>query len=320
MGAAKKGERGPKARWDRFWSDLKRFDERLTWQEVTVDLSELQDGSAIRVYRKKRHIKTILATVAFLLLIGLSFLPLDYDNVRLMPQAFFEAIADLFTPNPLRTKTAAGWWAYAWQAFAFGVDGGEPFWMLFEICFLGTLLGSLFSIPIYYLCARNVARSPWIYQPVRILNDFIRSVPLFVVCMFFVMFIGIGNSIAAVLGIAVFSLGVMYQMMYEYIETLEMSPFEAIRSCGAGVTQSVALGLHPDVMPMFAAYFVYTLELNIRGAVILSYVGFSGTYVYALKSNIDNLWYDRAGAMLVPLFIVVALLQFASNAMARKLR
>ena len=80
----------------------------------------------------------------------------------------------------------------------------------------------------------------------------------------------------------------MYQMMYEYIETLEMSPFEGIRSCGGTNLQCVNVGLHPEVKPMFFAYFIYSLEINIRASVILSYVGFGG-YVKTLQNNIDML-------------------------------
>jgi phosphonate transport system permease protein len=129
----------------------------------------------------------------------------------------------------------------------------------------------------------------------------------------------VGNSIDAVLTIAIFTLGIMYQMMFEYIETLEMLPFEAIRSAGGTNLQCTHIGLAPEVRPMFFAYFIYTLEINIRASVILSYVGFKG-YVYDLQNNITQGFYDYVGAMLWPLLVVVALLQFLSNSLARRLR
>jgi phosphonate transport system permease protein len=212
-----------------------------------------------------------------------------------------------------RTIDSAGWWAYSWKMFS------TQFIMLFEVCFLGTFLGCIFSIPLYYLCSRNVVHSPWIYQTTRIINDVLRTIPMFMTCMFINQFFGTGNTIDGVLAIAFFTAGIMYQMMYEYIETLEMSPFEAVRSCGGTNLQCINLGLHPEIKPMFFAYSIYTLEINIRASVILSYVGFGG-FVKILIDNIDQGYYDYAGAMLLPLFLIVIVLQFVSNTLVRKLR
>ncbi len=109
-------------------------------------------------------------------------------------------------------------------------------------------------------------------------------------------------------------------MRYEYLETLNRRPFESIRSCGGTNLQSVFLGLHPEVKPMFFAYSIYTLEINIRASVVLGYVGISSTYRNALEIFIENAWYDYVGARILPLFFVVAVLQIVSNTLVRKLR
>jgi len=285
----------------------------ISVKRVAVDLSPNQDGSEMRTIDKKRPIGLFLSLGLALLVFACCFIPLNYRAVFWNPTSFWTAIRALFTPNPLRTKTWEGWWAYSWKEFT------TEFAHLFYVCFLGTVLGALIAIPVYYLCAHNVTRSPWIHQPVRIFNDFLRTIPIFLIGLLISQIFSTGNSINSVLTIAVFTLGVMYQMMYEYIETLEMSPFEGIRSCGGNNLQCVNLGLHPEVKPMFFAYFIYSLEINIRASVILSYVGFGG-YVKTLQNNIDTGYYDWAGAMLIPLFLVVVILQFASNTLARKLR
>lgn len=295
-----------KKRYSAWW-------EKISTKHVEVDLSLNQDGSMMRSIAKKRPIGLIAGLLLALVLFACCFIPLNYRTVFWNPTSFWSAIKALFTPNPLRTKTTEGWWLYSWKEFT------TEFAHLFYVCFLGTVLGALVAIPVYYLCAHNVTRSPWIHQPVRIFNDFLRTIPIFLIGLFISQIFSTGNSINSVLTIAVFTLGVMYQMMYEYIETLEMSPFEGIRSCGGTNLQCVNVGLHPEVKPMFFAYFIYSLEINIRASVILSYVGFGG-YVKTLQNNIDMGYYDWAGAMLVPLFIVVVILQFTSNTLARKLR
>jgi phosphonate transport system permease protein len=292
---------------------VKAFDAKISYKEVSVDISEKQDGSMMRTISKKRPIKFWFWVALMAVVLLICFLSIKQRTIRFTWSAFFEAFASLFTPSPLRTKTIAGWWAYSWNTFT------TSFWHLFEICFLGTLLGSLISIPVYYLCARNVTSNPWIRTPVRLINDLIRTIPMFLVGLLISQIFSIANNIDGVLTIAVFTIGIMYQMMYEFIETLEMSPFEAIRASGGRSLQNVNLGLHPEVKPMFFAYFIYTLEINIRASVILSYVGFGG-YITILQDNISAGYFDYAGSMLLPLLLVVAALQFISNWMVRKLR
>ena len=295
--------------------------QKINYTSVTMDLSERQDGSDIKTVVKKRPVFKIGCLIFVFVLFCLSFIPLNYTLIRWMPKNFFDSFVSLFKPfsywydgvNYGRTKDVAGWWAYSWKMFS------TQFLSLFEICFLGTLIGCLFSIPVYYLCSRNVVHSPWVYQTTRVFNDILRTIPMFLTCMFISQFFGTGNTVDGVLAISFFTTGIMYQMMYEYIETLEMSPFEAIRSCGGRNLQCINLGLHPEIKPMFFAYSIYTLEINIRASVILSYVGFGG-YVKILIDNIDQHWYDYAGAMLLPLLLVVVILQFVSNTLVRKLR
>ena len=70
---------------------------------------------------------------------------------------------------------------------------------------------------------------------------------------------------------------------------------------------------------MFFANVLYTFEINIRASVILGYVG-AGGYGYALKNNYASGYYDKIGAMMIPLFIEVIFLQIISNMLGRKSR
>lgn len=299
--------------------------ERLFYKHVDIDLSEAQDGSNVKTIRKPRKTKVILILVAILVVLGVSFIPFNYDNdVHIKWNYFFRCFKEMFTPNELRTKTAAGWWSFSWNSFAVGINStlvnSTSFLQIFEICFIGTFLGGILSIPVYYACAHNVNKNPYFRIPFKLFNNFLRCVPMFIFCIMFGMLMGSGNILPAILAIGVFSLGIMYQMMYEYLETLNMRPFESMRSGGASNLQSVWLGLHPEVKPMFFAYWLYTLEINIRASVILSYVGITSTFINSLQTYIQYGWYDYVGAMVVPLFLVVATLQIVSNVLVRKLR
>lgn len=295
------------------------------YKNVSVDLSEEQDGSNVKVIRKPRITKTILILLAVALVVGLSFIPFNYQNrLKINWVAFGENFRDMFTPNQYRTENWSGWWKFAWESFAKGIHtpliNSSPFLQIFSLNFVATSLGAILAIPVYYLCANNVNHNPFVRVPVKIFYDFLRCIPMFIICVIFGLVMGSGNTLPSVLAVAVFTLGIMYQMMYEYLETLNMRPFESMRACGANNLQSVSLGLHPEVKPMFFAYSIYALEINIRASVVLSYVGITSTYLNSLQIFIENGWYDYVGAMLVPLFIVVASLQLISNTLVRKLR
>lgn len=291
----------------------KEFVDKYFYYDVTVDLSEAQDGSCTRIIRKKKPIALIVSLAAVvLLLIGCLF-TIDYKTFSGFKWDQLGAIfVKMFSPLPNSLKTWDAYWDYMWGTAI------KDIWTTNEMCFLGTIIGCVLSVPIYYLCAQNINKNRVLRGTVRTINDILRTVPQLVMALILRLFFG-ASLVTGVLSIAIFTLGIMYQMMYEYVETVEMSPFEAIRSNGGGTIQCILLGIHPQVQPMFFANVLYTFEINIRASVILGYVG-AGGYGYALKNNYASGYYDKIGAMMIPLFIEVIFLQIISNMLGRKSR
>lgn len=291
----------------------KEFVDKYFYYDVTVDLSETHDGSCTRTIRKKKPIALIVSLAAVvLLLIGCLF-TIDYKTFSGFKWDQLGAIfTKMFSPLPNSLKTWDAYWDYM------GGTAIKDIWTTNEMCFLGTIIGCVLSVPIYYLCAQNINKNRVLRGTVRTINDILRTVPQLVMALILRLFFG-ASLVTGVLSIAIFTLGIMYQMMYEYVETVEMSPFEAIRSNGGGTIQCILLGIHPQVQPMFFANVLYTFEINIRASVILGYVG-AGGYGYALKNNYASGYYDKIGAMMIPLFIEVIFLQIISNMLGRKSR
>lgn len=291
----------------------KEFVDKYFYYDVTVDLSEAHDGSCTRTIRKKKPIALIVSLAAVvLLLIGCLF-TIDYKTFSGFKWDQLGAIfTKMFSPLPNSLKTWDAYWDYM------GGTAIKDIWTTNEMCFLGTIIGCVLSVPIYYLCAQNINKNRVLRGTVRTINDILRTVPQLVMALILRLFFG-ASLVTGVLSIAIFTLGIMYQMMYEYVETVEMSPFEAIRSNGGGTIQCILLGIHPQVQPMFFANVLYTFEINIRASVILGYVG-AGGYGYALKNNYASGYYDKIGAMMIPLFIEVIFLQIISNMLGRKSR
>lgn len=291
----------------------KAFIDKYFYYDVTVDLSENQDGSQTRVIRKKKPIALIASLVVVVGLLIACLFTIDYKTFDGFKWDQLGAIfVKMFNPLPNSLKTWDAYWNYMWGTAI------KDIWVTNEMCFLGTVIGCIISIPVYYLCAQNINRNRFVRGPVRIFNDLLRTIPQLVLALILRLFFG-ASLVTGVISIVIFTLGIMYQMMYEYVETVEMSPFEAIRSNGGGTVQCILLGIHPQVQPMFFANVLYTFEINIRASVILGYVG-AGGYGYALKNNYSAGYYDKIGAMMIPLFVEVILLQIISNMLGRKSR
>ncbi len=291
----------------------KEFVDKHFYYDTTVDLSLNHDGSEIRVIRKRKPIVLIASLIAVIALLIGCFFTIDYGTFSGFKWDQLGAIfVKMFSPLPNSLKTWDAYWDYMWGTAI------KDIWVTNEMCFLGTLLGALVSIPVYYLCAHNINKIPALRGSFRVINDILRTIPQLVMALILRLFFG-ASLVTGIFSVAIFTLGIMYQMMYEYVETVEMSPFEAIRSNGGNTVQSIILGVHPQVQPMFFADVLYTFEINIRASVILGYVG-AGGYGYALKENYASGYYDKIGAMMIPLFVEVIFLQIVSNILGRRSR
>lgn len=291
----------------------KAFIDKYFYYDVSVDLSLEQDGSQIKVVRKKKPFTLIVSLVAVLGLLLACLLTIDFNTFNGFKWDQLGAIfVKMFNPLPNSLKTWDAYWDYMWGTAL------RDIWSTNEMCFLGTIIGGIISVPIYYLCAQNINKNRFLRAPIRLFNDVLRTIPQLVLALILRLFFG-ASLVTGIVSIVIFTLGIMYQMMYEYVETVEMSPFEAIRSNGGDTVQCVLLGVHPQVQPMFLANLLYTFEINIRASVILGYVG-AGGYGFALKNNYSAGYYDKIGAMMIPLFIEVILLQVISNTLGRKSR
>lgn len=293
----------------------KRFSDAIWYEDKTVDISVAQDGSSLRSIKKKRPLAPIIALTALVVFFCLSLLTLNADNFKVSLNGVKEILGSLFTLDPTSLKslgTMDRYSAYMWGTAV------PLIWQTTEMCFIATVFGAILSIPVYYLAAHNVAKNPVIYQPVRVVNDLIRTLPTMLLAIFAEFIWGL-NSLSGIFAMVVFTLGIMYQLMYEYIETLEMSPFEAISSAGGRTLQNVHLGLHPEIKPVFFANFLYTFEINIRASVVLGYVG-AGGFGYEMEQRIEQEQYDRVGCLLIPLFILVCVLQLTTNIISRKMK
>ena len=193
----------------------------------------------------------------------------------------------------------------------------EPLIETLTLVFSGTLIGVVIAIPVAILCAKNINKIKWLRFLVRSILNLYRTIPLMILAATSVYLVGIG-ILPGIMAITGFSFGIMAKMLFEIIETVDMSLYEALESTGATKTQAVIKSIIPQVLPMYISYTIYIFEINIRASVIFGYFGAGGIGTI-IKDNAGT-HYERVGATVILLLVVVLVVQFISNYVRGKLQ
>jgi len=151
----------------------------------------------------------------------------------------------------------------------------------------------------------------------RFLLNLIRTLPTLVIAKFAALIFGLG-TFAGTMAITVFTFGVVSKMLYEAIETIDMGAFEAMESAGGNKFQSFWSACFPQILPTYLSYCLYSLEMNIRAAAILGYVGAGGLGIL-INERVGWRDYHGLGTLLLTLFVVVLIIENTSEYLRKKL-
>lgn len=187
-----------------------------------------------------------------------------------------------------------------------------------KLSYVGTLIGSVFAVPFAILSAENIVKKPWIYQPIRLLMALIRTIPILVYALIFLLIFSAGIFTGS-FAVSIFTFAIVAKMLYERIETIDMSAYEAIESTGATKFQCFMTAVVPQILANFFSILLYTFEINIRSAAILGYVG-AGGIGYLLSERMSWRDYESVGAVLIVFFVVVFIIENTSKLIRRRLQ
>lgn len=151
---------------------------------------------------------------------------------------------------------------------------------------IGTLLAALMSVPIAYLAASNTTPGPGWRATARFIGVFTRALPDVVLAMAFVLIFSLG-TLPGILAIAIHSIGMISKMFADAIEQIDEGPRLAVRAAGGTKMQEFVSGILPQVLPSWVATVLHRNDINLRGSVVLGYVGVAGLGLemsYAFKS------------------------------------
>jgi phosphonate transport system permease protein len=164
-------------------------------------------------------------------------------------------------------------------------------------------IGLLFSIPLAFLCARNVAPARAVYYFGRTLLVLIRAIPELIIAVLFVAAVGLG-PFPGVLALSIGTIGFGTKLLADSIEEIKQGPRDAIVATGATRMQEAFTGVTPQVMPAFIGTSLYVIDINIRAATILGLVG-AGGIGFPLIQATRTLDWERVGGILIVIFLIV---------------
>ena len=213
---------------------------------------------------------------------------------------FFDILIKMFPPDVSYTSSVFG-----------------PLIETVKMSILGAFIGSFLAIPFAMLSAVNITKSKVVILLVRFVLSITRTLPTLIIALLATYFFGLG-TFAGTVAITIFTFGLVVKMLYEKIETVDMGPFEAMEAVGATRVKAFIGAIMPQIAPSYVSICLYSLEINVRYAAILGYVGAGGIGII-LNEKIGWRQYDQVGMILVMLFIAVVIIEHVSKYVRERL-
>ncbi|SIN85906.1 phosphonate ABC transporter, permease protein PhnE [Agromyces cerinus] len=175
----------------------------------------------------------------------------------------------------------------------------------------GTLLAAVISVPVAYLAASNTTPGRGWQAFGRFVTVLTRAIPDVVLAMVFVLMFSLG-SLPGILAIGIHSVGMISKLFADAIEQIDEGPRLAIRAAGGSKLQEFTSGILPQVLPSWVATVLHRNDINLRGSVVLGYVGVVGLGMemsFAFKS----LNYSEGLGIALVMFALCVVMEIVSS-------
>ena len=264
--------------------------------------------AAWRAERRERLRRDLGLVAAFLLVLGASFW---IGEVRLdtflagLPEFgdYFVSIAPALHVATFGHDLGAWYWDIGHWARSLGDT------LLMALA--ATLLGGCGGLVLSLLAARNLAPFRGSRFITRRIAELCRSIPELVSATIFVFAFGIG-PFAGVLALAMHSAGALGKLFAEVNETIEPATLDSVRACGGNWLQTIRFGVVPSAWPNYLSYALLRLEINVRSATIIGFVG-AGGIGQDLMYVVREFLYSDVSAIVLLIIVVVFVIDLVSE-------
>lgn len=180
---------------------------------------------------------------------------------------------------------------------------------------IGAVVGGVVGLMVK--AKRPFAIGFFIYTFSRGLLNALRSIEPIIMGVVFVVWVGLG-PFAGILALTLHSIAALGKLFSEQVESIAEGPVEAITATGANRIQTIVYAVIPQIIPPYIAFTVYRWDINVRMSTIIGFVG-GGGIGFVLQQNINLLRYRQASVMMLAIAVVVALLDYASSRVRRRI-
>lgn len=193
----------------------------------------------------------------------------------------------------------------------------QAFVAIIETIYLA-LMATLFALPVSFLLgflsARNLMKSNptafAIYNVLRILSNFTRSIEPLIWAIVFSVWVGIG-PFAGMLALMIHTIASLSKQYSEQIEDIDRGPMEAIEATGARPLQVVWFAVVPQIIIPFLSFTIYRWDINVRMATIIGMVGGGGIGTLLMQYQGLAKW-NEVGLIVLLIALVVWLMDYIS--------
>lgn len=174
------------------------------------------------------------------------------------------------------------------------------------IALMATLFGAVGGLLLCFPASRNLAGHFWMYFLFRRLAEIARCVPEVVYALIFVVAFGIG-PFAGFLALTAHTTGALGKLFAEANENIDERQLEGVRAAGGNWFEVIRFAALPQVLPNFTTYTLWRLELNIRSAAIVGFVG-AGGIGQELYQAISLNYYEDVSAIVLMIVVTITII------------
>lgn len=186
-----------------------------------------------------------------------------------------------------------------------------------QMALVGAVISAAISVPVTLWAAAPTNPNPWTRGAVRTVVNVIRAVPDLVYATVLVAMLGVG-ALPGVTTLILFNIGIVVKLVSEAIDASDHRYMEAGRAAGGTQFQINRATALPQVWPLFANQWLYTLELNVRISAILGIVG-AGGIGRLLDERRGFYAYSDVSVIILEILVVVIAIEVLSNVLRRRL-
>lgn len=264
---------------------------------ITPEPLQLSNGKIVRPAISIMWI--VIPVLTFITLWSVSMTRFRLDMLIRRSEQFFVIVNRMIPPN-----------------FAYFNNILTPMIATILMSLVGTIIGAILALPFAY-ASSELNQSKIGKFVVRGFFSIARTLPVLVLAVLMMIVFGAG-AFAGTAAIAVFTFTIMVKMFFELIDTADMGPFEAILSSGANRIQAFWTAIMPQLWGQYYSLTLYNLEMNIRNAAILGYVGAGGIGI-VLSERLAWRVYPDVGLILLVLMVTVLVIESVSREIRRRL-